>query len=92
VSIPQISDDDITYHFTLPCTVSLWGKSSSDKELRERLAAALRDQLMAQDATDIGSIIEVIIAEPPDEERCDECSGTRYPVEVHDDSCSLSSA
>ena len=31
-----------------------------------------------------------IIAEPPDEERCDECSGTRYPVEVHDDSCSLS--
>ena len=40
----------------------------------------------------LGGPLEGIIAEPPDEERCDECSGTRYPVEVHDDSCSLSNA
>ena len=40
----------------------------------------------------LGGPLKGIIAEPRDEERCDECSGTRYPVEVHDDSCSLSNA
>ena len=53
-------DDDVTYHFNLPCTVSLWGKPTSDEELRQRLATALRDQLMDQDSQDFGSIIQNI--------------------------------
>jgi hypothetical protein len=54
------SDDDITYHFNLPCTVSLWGKPASDEELGQRLAATIRDQLMDQDAQDIGNTIQNI--------------------------------
>lgn len=35
------------------------------------------------------SIEEVIYEDEPYSEPCDECSGTRYPIEKHDEHCSL---
>lgn len=55
---------EVTYSFTLPCTVSLSGHPRNTSELLARLATALRDQLAEQSAEDIGSIIMDLHAVP----------------------------
>ena len=55
--------DEIIYHFNLPCTISLSDRPRSDSELRRRLAVALRQQLDAMDDDDTGSLITDIYDE-----------------------------